>query len=296
MLSSSAALAASAASEVRSSLRAAKSVSQLTSASAAAAGESATETHPSAALREAFLAAAASPRFLRAEKAASVVGMGGRGKSKRVAKGEREKEVDAQREAADNWNRKKQSTRCKSASSPLPSFHSASTRAALTSVTGAPDFSRRALISWSWFEGAAEAAAEAKDRRCRRRSACSSVSASRNDDELELEIERRKSKLKLLPSLEKEQELEARLSVRARAAARAPRAREERLIGVGFSKFSQSEKGESDLVFFLLLPLYCCSLFNRLFLLFSRASLDALAAAPPRGGTRLDALRILESA
>ena len=106
-----------------------------------------------------------------------------------------------------------------SQSPPLPSSHSASTRAALTSVTGAPDFSRRALISWSWFEGALAAAAEeAKDRRCRRRrrSACSSASASRDaddvDDDDELEMERRQSKRMLLPSLhaaEKEQELEA---------------------------------------------------------------------------------------
>lgn len=90
-----------------------------------------------------------------------------------------------------------------------PSFHSASTRAALTSVTGAPDFSRRALISWSWFEGAAEA--EAKDRRWCRRAPCSSASAASRDAVAadELEIERRKSELKLLPWLEKEQELEA---------------------------------------------------------------------------------------
>jgi len=94
---------------------------------------------------------------------------------------------------------------------PAPSSHCVSTRAALTSVTGAPDFSRRALINWSWLEGGADEEEEAKDReRHRRRS-----SSSRDDDdddnkELE-ETQRRQRKAELLLSFnapEKEAEVE----------------------------------------------------------------------------------------
>ena len=122
----------------------------------------------------------------------------------------------------------------------LPPSHSASTRAALTSVTGAPDFSRRALISWSWFEGAAEEEEEAYDRRS---------SSSRDDDadNEELETERRQSKPELLPSLqaaEKERELDACLSVSARAAARETRARERLMLSSAFKKLGAREARE----------------------------------------------------
>lgn len=110
----------------------------------------------------------------------------------------------------------------------------------MTSVTGAPDFSRRALISWSWFEGAAEEEEEAYDRR-------SSPSRDDDADNEELETERRQSKPELLPSLqaaEKERELGACLSVSARAAARETRARERLMLSSAFKKLRAREARE----------------------------------------------------
>lgn len=172
----------------------------------------------------------------------------------------------------------------------------------MTSVTGAPDFSRRALINWSWLEGGADEEEEAKDReRHRRRSSSSRDDDDDDDDNKELEeTQRRQRKAELLLSFnapEKEAEVETWFSVSARAAERATRAREERLMSPSFGEKKSRERKRCDFfssfhIFFTFSDasdLACCSApVPRAYLL----SLDVLFSH----GAQLDVFVILKSA